>query len=116
MNRFVLYRWILWFTSIPLAILMYFAFMSGYGLIKTKMVKQVTMGLLNYHTSMIIHTSQLFRLTLFILLILHFISGFSLMSLRLRNRILRKLAEILVWFIAVAVTFQVIVIEFYLKT
>ena len=113
MNRFVLYRWILWFTSIPLAILMYFAFMSGYGLVKTRIVKQVTMGLLNYHTSMIIHTSQLFRLTLFVLLILHFISGFSLMSLRLRNKILRKLVEVLVWLIAIIVILQVILIEFY---
>jgi len=112
-NRFVLYRWILWFTSIPLAILMYFAFMSGYGLVKTRIVKQVTMGLLNYHTSMIIHTSQLFRLTLFVLLILHFISGFSLMSLRLRNKILRKLVEVLVWLIAIIVILQVILIEFY---
>ena len=113
MNRFVLYKWILWFTSIPLAILMYFAFMSGYGLVKTRIVKQVTMGLLNYHTSMIIHTSQLFRLTLFVLLILHFISGFSLMSLRLRNKILRKLVEVLVWLIAIIVILQVILIEFY---
>ncbi|HDI02360.1 MAG TPA: hypothetical protein ENF93_01805 [Ignisphaera sp.] len=111
MKRYVFYRITLEVTSIPLAILWYLFIISGYGLIKTEIIKIATFGLLSYRDSIVLHTSPLLRILLWTLTVLHMISGFVLMSLRIRNKLIQKTIEVMIILIGFLLLLQFILIE-----
>ncbi len=112
-GRFRIYRAVLTLSSFPLAVLLYLMIMSGYGLIDSKDVEVVTLGLINYPVSAFLHTHPAVRLALVASATAHALSGFSLMTLRIRRKYLRVVAEAVVWILTAVFLTQVLFIEFH---
>lgn len=77
-------------SSIVLLALTLIYIVSGYGLIKTSIVRKITFGLINRHIAELIHTDLILRVLFSIFLIIHCLSGITLMlHRRIRYKTLR---------------------------
>ncbi len=80
-------------SSIPLLIGLYILYLSGYGLVRPE-VKALTLGLLRYRESVILHTGIL-PYIVGILAIIHAVGGLGLMiSRRVKDPLLRSILEL----------------------
>jgi hypothetical protein len=70
------------YTSIPLIIALGLTFISGYGLVKARLVRELTFGLIQFPESMFLHTNQYLVYLVGLLIILHSFSGLGLLIIR----------------------------------
>ena len=92
---------------------MFFTYLlSGYGLIKTSIVEKLTLGLINYRVSIILHTDIFLRILIVIVSILHSITGFTMLSLRIKRVILRKIMIFVVHLLFIILLLFFLLIEF----
>lgn len=81
------------YSSIPLLIGLYLLYLSGYGLVSRR-AKALTLGLLGYRESVILHTGIL-PYVVGILAILHAVGGLGLMiNRRVKDPLLRAILEL----------------------
>lgn len=81
------------YSSIPLLVGLYFLYLSGYGLVSRR-VRGLTLGLLGYRESVILHTGIL-PYIVGILAILHAVGGLGLMINRhVKDPMLRAVLEL----------------------
>lgn len=106
-----IYPKILQYTSIPLFVLLYISYLSGYGITRAEIVETLTFGLLDYGVCVKLHTSLLNYFTS-ILAFLHGASGLIIMITRSR-RIRRKRAiEGVILIILALMLIQLSLLEF----
>jgi len=113
MNLYRFYRHLLDYTSFILLIVIYLYIFSGYGLRDPDRFTEYTGGLFNYRFSVFIHMNTVLRIVLLTASMLHGLSGFTLMSLRIRNHILRKIALALIHITLISITIYLLIFEFY---
>jgi uncharacterized membrane protein (UPF0182 family) len=92
--RCKIYLMLVEYSSIPLLIGFYMLYLSGYGLVTYK-VRWLTLGLLGYRESILLHTGLL-PYIVGIIMVLHAVGGFGLMiNRRVKNPMLRMILELL---------------------
>lgn len=92
--RVRIYRLLVECSSIPLLAGLYLLYLSGYGLVNPRRVRELTLGLLGYRESVILHTGIL-PYIVGILAILHAVGGLGLMiNRRVKNPLLRSILEL----------------------
>lgn len=99
-------------TSIPLLILLYLMYLSGYGITKSEIVMTMTFGLLNYETSLFIHLS-IIKYVAAVLMVIHGVAGFCMWVGRSKRIKRKRLAEMLLWLLGFALLIKFTIIEFY---
>jgi len=113
MNLYRFYRYLLDYTSFILLIVIYLYIFSGYGLRDPDRFAEYSDGLFNYRFSVLTHMNTVLRIVLLTASMLHGLSGFTLMSLRVRNRIFRKIALALIHDTLISITIHLLIFEFY---
>ncbi len=106
-----IYSKILQYTSVPLFVLLYLSYLSGYGITRSSVVESLTLGLLDYGICAKLHSSPLHYVT-GSLAFLHGISGFMVMIGRSRRIRRKKSAEKILWIILIIVLIQLMLLEF----
>ncbi|MBC7091183.1 MAG: hypothetical protein H5T50_04660 [Nitrososphaeria archaeon] len=82
LSRLKVYYMLVEYTSIPLIICFYLSYLSGKGLIKSEVVKNLTLGLISYPESMWLHTISPLNYILAILVLVHSVAGLNLLAYR----------------------------------
>jgi len=87
------------------------SYLSGYGMIRARVVEFLTFGLMDYVTSVRLHTSVLHYLTALTAL-LHGISGFMIIIGKSRRISKKHTLEKLLWLLLAFLAAQLTILEF----
>jgi hypothetical protein len=79
---------------------------------KPRIVELLTFGLLGYRSCIMLHTSIELRWLLITFLLIHSFTGFSIMLLKIKDKILRYLLEILLLILIFVCLSQFLLLEF----
>jgi hypothetical protein len=79
---------------------------------KPRIVELLTFGLLGYRSCIMLHTSIELRWLLITFLLMHSFTGFSIMLLKIKDKILRYLLEILLLILIFVCLSQFLLLEF----
>ncbi len=104
-------RALLFYSSIPLALTSYLYLVSGYGLAKPWVVDKLSLGLLSYRTSVLIHVHRPVRIAMIVLASIHGFSGFWLMTYRAKSAVLRSILRVAILALTIAALTLVAMIE-----
>lgn len=99
------------YTCIPLLIGFYLIYISGKGLVRTGLVKDMTFGFIGYFESIFLHNIFFLNYFVGLLVIMHSVCGLGLLiNRKVSNNALKKALEIIVvvvvgFFLALQLTF-----------
>jgi len=85
------------YTCIPLLIGFYLIYISGKGLIKTELVRNMTLGSIGYVESIFLHNTSLLNYFVGLLIVIHSVCGLGLLiNRKISNNTIRTFLEIIV--------------------
>jgi len=95
-NVFRVYRLLLDVSAVALLVLLCAYILSGYVLLNPDKARRTVAVPLDYKLAVLLHKSAATRILLNVFTAIHGITGFSMIALRIRSRVLKKLALIAV--------------------
>ncbi len=111
MRVIMVYKYLLDITAFILLFLIYLFILSGYGLINPRIVERYSLGLINYRVAVALHLNPILRLALIISSSIHGLTGFTLLSHRIRNRIYRKTTIVFIHVLFTSMTIYFLLLE-----
>ncbi len=99
MIRLKFYYMLVEYTSLPLLLCFYLSYISGKGLVRVELVRSLTLGIISYPESILLHTIWPLNFVFAILVVVHSVSGLNLLVYRrVKSKRLKIILEALTLF------------------